>query len=313
MFRRWLSSFIRKHKNIILDVAKKIGIIILIALVGTSIMVWVNSQRTTFETENSISIYKPTKTVISGKDVSKEDYNNDEEIINKFISFCNEQDIDSAYKLLSDDCKKYLFDSTEKFKTNYYEKIFIKKKDYNLQSWVNDGDYQTYRVRFIDDILSSGEYDNSQKGEDYITIDNSSEGAKININGYIRKEILNKEVTEKNVNISVIERNVFMNYEEYIIKVKNTTGSKIIIDTGEKVNSITLYDKNKVKYNAIKSNIYNLREELLSNVVRTLKFRFQKDYNPEVSAAYIQFTDIVIDLNLYRNKSDNRLNIKVEF
>ena len=93
MFRRWLSSFIKRYKDVILKIAKHFAIMILIALVASSIMSVLNGVTTTDEAENSISIYKPTETIIEGKEVTKEDFNKDEEIIKDFIDFCNNQQL----------------------------------------------------------------------------------------------------------------------------------------------------------------------------------------------------------------------------
>ena len=89
MFRRWLSSFIKKYKDVILKIAKNFGIMILIALVASSIMSVLNGIKPTNETENSISIYNPTETIIEGKEVTKEEFNKDEEIIKNFMEYCN--------------------------------------------------------------------------------------------------------------------------------------------------------------------------------------------------------------------------------
>ena len=313
MFRRWLNAFIKRNKNIIIELAKKIGILIIIVFIGTVIMSnLINKEINTHETDDNISIYNPSKTVITGNNITKENYNQDEEIIQKFVDYCNNKDVNSAYNLLSKDCRECLYGTLEKFKIGYYEKIFTNKKEFNLQSWVNNENYHTYRIRYMDDFLSSGDYDDIKKGEDYITIDNSENEMKINVNGFICSEFINKEIESNGIEINISKRNIFMNYEEYLIKVKNGTKSNIIIDTGEKSNSIELFDNSNVKYSARKMNIQNLNSELLVNITRPLKIRFDKNYNPKIKSKYIEFTDIVNDIKNYNNKGKNRLSIKID-
>lgn len=310
MFRRWLSSFIKKNKNIIIEIAKKIGVLIIIVLVATGFMsILINKEDNTYETDSNISIYRPSKTIITGDNVVQDDYNKDEEFIKKFINFCNDKDVNSAYNLLSKDCKECLYETLEEFRVEYYEKIFSTKKEFNLQSWVNNNNYHTYRIRYTEDFLSSGIYDDIKMEEDYITIDNSASDTKINVNGFICKEFINKDIDSNGIKMTVTGKNNFLNYEEYLIKIKNCTDSNIIIDAGDNSNSIELFDENNVKYMARKMDIKNLNSELLVNVTRTLKIRFDKNYNPKVKSKYIKFSDIITDI---KSSGNNRLSIKID-
>lgn len=304
MFRRWLSSFIKKYKDIILKIAKRFAIMILIAFVAASIMSALNGFNPTNETENSISIYKPTETIIEGNEVTKEEFNKDEEVIKNFMDFCNSGKIESAYGLISDICKEELFPSIDDFKNNYYSKIFTSKKDYNLQSWINEYNYHTYRIKFLEDILSTGEYDNSSKGQDYITVINSNEGSKINLNGFIRNEQIYKETSANVVKALAVERFVYVDYIDYVVKIKNITNLDILLDTGKYLGSIKLVDKNGVKYPSYKTQIENLNNKLSSNIIRTLKIRFNKTYSANLNDDYIEFSDIVTDIERYKKDSN---------
>lgn len=314
MFRRWLSSFIKRYKDVILRVVKHFAIMILIALIASSIMSVLNGFNTTNETENSISIYKPTETIIEGKEVTKEDFNKDEEIIKDFIDFCNNRKLESAYSLISDICKQELFPTLDDFKNNYYLKLFKTKKDYNLQSWINEYNYHTYRVRFLDDILSAGEYDSLEKGQDYITVISLNEGSKINLNGFIGNEQIYKETTANAVKALAVERFVYVDYIDYVVKIKNLTNSDILLDTGKYLGSIKLVDKNEVKYASYKTQIKNLNSKLSSNITRTLKIRFNKTYSANLNDDYIEFSDIVTDIEKYEttNNYKDRESIRIK-
>ena len=98
----------------------------------------------------------------------------------------------------------------------------------------------------------------------------------------------------------------------YPFKVKNGTKSNITIDSDENRNSIELYDDNNVRYSAKKMDVQNLNSELLTNVTRTLKIRFDKNYNPKIKSKYIEFTDFGTDVKNYDSKGRNILSIKID-
>lgn len=314
MFRRWIHSFIKRYRNVIIEILKKIGILVGIILIGIIIMSSVSRKEDKSQTENSISIYNPTKTVIKGTEVKKEEFEEDNKIIRNFIDYCNSNKIESAYSLLSNQCKELLYPTIQDFEKKYYNTLFSSKREYNLQSWINEGKYHTYQVRFIEDILSTGKYDDSKKGQDYITIDLSLDEPKLNIGGYIKEEAINKETSNDIVNVLAVKRNVYMEYEEYYIKINNKSDYKILLDTNTNLSSIKLVDENNVKYAPFKKEIKNLNDELSSDVIRPLKIKFNRPYSSNVRVDYIEFSDIVPDVQKY-NSSNNytdRVNVKIK-
>ena len=73
MFRRWLSSFWRNNKEKITKLAKVFGLLILISIVATIIFTNLSPKENN-QNNNETKIYNPDKTIISGSDVSKEQY-----------------------------------------------------------------------------------------------------------------------------------------------------------------------------------------------------------------------------------------------
>ncbi len=314
MFRRWIHSFIKRYKNVIIEILKKMGILVGIILIGIIIMSSVSKKEDKSQTENSISIYNPTQTVIKGTEVDKEEFEEDNKIIRNFIDYCNSNKIESAYGLLSNQCKELLYPTIQDFEKIYYNTLFSSKREYNLQSWINEGKYHTYKVRFIEDILSTGQYDDSKKGQDYITIDLSLDEPKLNIGGYIKEEVINKETSSDILNVLAVKKNVYMEYEEYYIKINNKSEYKILLDTNTNLSSIKLVDENNVKYAPFKKEIKNLNDELSSDVIRPLKIKFNRPYSSNVRVDYIEFSDIVPDVQKYKS-SDNytdRVNVKIK-
>ena len=148
-------------------------------------------------------------------------------------------------------------------------------------------------------MLSSGEYDSLDKGQDYITVISSNEGSKINLNGFIGNGQVYKETTADAVKALAVERFVYVDYIDYVVKIKDLTNSDILLDTGKYLGSIKLVDQNGVKYPSYKTQIKNLNSKLSSNIIRTLKIRFNKTYSANLNDDYIEFSDIVTDIEKY--------------
>ena len=119
-----------------------IGIVV-ITIVGIQFLewLWVQSQKKeqqgitisnsniTEERFNSI-ILTEDKSTVSGNSLSKTQTNS-LETLDEFINYCNDNKVNEAYNLLSEDCKNQLYPTVEQFKENYYKYIF------NINKWYN--------------------------------------------------------------------------------------------------------------------------------------------------------------------------------
>ena len=83
---------------------------------------------------------------------------------------------------------------------------------------------------------------------------------KLNINKYIGTEEINKSKTEDNIEITVISRAKYMDYEKYNVKIKNNTNGEILMDPVGSEASIYLKDTNDIKHKAINNEI--IKEDL---------------------------------------------------
>ena len=101
--------------------------------------------------ENTINKQDKNYSVITGKKLKEETAS----IIQDFIDYCNNGNVDQAYELLSDDCKETLYPDLESFKTNYYNSIFNTKRLYSYQAMISNDNYHTYQINFTEDILAT--------------------------------------------------------------------------------------------------------------------------------------------------------------
>ena len=136
----------------------------------------------------------PTESIIGGQTVSTEKTEVNVNEIESFIKKCNSGDIEGAYNMLTDECKNVLFSSKlENFKKGYYDIIFSSKRTGDIENFISGGNRYTYRVKFYNDLLSTGSVQNVNSYQDYITIDeNSTTDGKLNINGFIYAKDINK-------------------------------------------------------------------------------------------------------------------------
>lgn len=92
----------------------------------------------------------------------QQEINENKQLIERFIQYCNEDNIEEAYDLLSESCKTDLYPTQEDFTKKYYEAMFSTKKDTEVEYISEDNDY---RIKFYESILESGKIE----GRNYIS------------------------------------------------------------------------------------------------------------------------------------------------
>lgn len=308
MFRVWLSSFWRKNKEKIKQLSKLLGTLTAIGLIAG--MIFSSFDITSDTQETSKEIYKPQEVTISGGEVSEKKYKEEDAVIKKFVEFCNKQNSIEAYKLLSDECKETLYPTLEDFENKYYKMIFTEKREYNIQAWINEKNYTTYRIRFTKDFMATGEYDGTEKFEDYITIVTDGENKKININGYIKTEQLNKKTKTDELQIEVVSSDIYMDYVIYTISLENLTDKDILLDSVENYNNIKLIGTNEVSYKIDSKNLRMFDLKINENEQKNIVLTFKKTHGSDVTGKTIKFTKAIMDYLEYRKDKQYYNNFK---
>lgn len=307
-------SFINKYAYIIYQKVKsKINIVLFFILMFLLVsIVFTTFFRGNSEEENIIaentSSYRPHETVISGEDVNDENYEQEESIINMFVEYCNNGQVEEAYNMLSSDCKETLYPTQLDFEQNYYQQIFSTKKICNLQSWVNEENYAVYRVRFIDDIMSTGNYEESSKYQDYITVIHDEEDKQyISINKYvIKEEVEDAEIETNELYIKVQSVEKYIDYVEYTFSVKNKSDKIILMDTLEDISDtmfIATESNNKRTSNS--ANLNTLDMKIDPNNTETIKIRYNKTLGTNDDDVEIHFLNIIKDYETYLEDKTN--------
>lgn len=248
-------------------------------------------------------IYTPEKTTISGSNVKPQKQEDNKKVIDNFINYCNQKQIEQAYNLLSDACKeKVFFSNIGNFRDNYVNKIFNTKKTYSMQSWINRDTYTTYKVKIMDDMISTGKITSKQDEiEDYYTVVMQTGGEyKLNINSYIVKKEINKEKEFQGIRLTVISKDTYKDYETYSIKVENLSQSSILLDSQEHTDSMYVFASNESKYSAYSYEIDRSRLIVEPGRYRTITIKFNKIYSNEATTKSIVFSDIIKNYEDYK-------------
>lgn len=251
---------------------------------------------------NNSSSLISDKSQITGQSISTSKIQNDTEVINKFIEYCNKKDINNAYNLLSDDCKEVMFPSIQDFYDYYYVKIFDEdNKTYTIENWTGS----TYTVRITGNILSTGNLSNSQTNQDYMTIVNQGNENKLNINNYVSSQKNNKETTYQNIKVNITQIDTYMDYEIYNLTIENNSKNTILIDTSDDTKSVYLTDENSMKYYFYSSEINESKLRIDSNYKSNIKIKFTNKYSSTRKIKNMVFSKMVLNYNEYLNNKEN--------
>ena len=297
MFRRWLSEFIKNNKEKLKKIIKLFGLLIFI---GIGFMLVIKNGNNNDGNTSQKTIYNPTKTIIAGENVEEEVFKEEENLVNTFVEYCNNSKIQEAYDLLTDECKKKMYPNLEAFKKNYYDVIFNEKKECNLQSWITNKNYNTYKVTLIEDIMATGNYDNVKKVIDYITIETKNEEKKLNINSYVKSEEINRTTKMEDLEIVVESVDVYIDSLKYYLSATNLGDKDILLDTLKNDLNVKFIGSNGAEYRLNKNNLFS--SDLLiygKSKNKKIELRFNKQYGSDVEGESIEFKNIIMDYGEY--------------
>lgn len=295
---------------------KILGVIIAIILVLCVIrflneMAKQSNEETVKNNQNTIkqsSTYKPEQTVIQGENISSSQQEKNDNIMDNFIQYCNQKEVEKAYNLLTDECKEVIFDSKiQNFEQDYINKIFNTQKTYSMQSWIQASGSYTYKIKIMEDILSTGK--TGDYIEDYYTIVNKNGEYKLNINSYVGRRDINKSAEKDNISITVNTKDIYMDYEIYNIKVQNSSDKTIILDSKRNEKTAYITGSNSTTYSALMYEVNDFYLNIKPRIYRNINIRFNKIYNAKIKSETMSFTDIISDAENY-NKLQNKRDYK---
>lgn len=230
------------------------------------------------------------QSVVTGDKVDKKQLESATTIIDRFISYCNNQELEEAYSLLTEECKTQMYDTLETFEQAYYNNVFNgERKKCTVENWSNN----TYKVRITNDLLSTGKKDENAK-QDYITIQKVNGEEKLNINRYIEQKQIHKTTEKDNIKMEVLNRNTYMDYEEYTIAVTNQTESTMILDSRTENKTLYLQDTKGTQYSSYSHELTEPMLTVNSGQTKEVTIKFYSSYITTKEIEGIIFSDIML-------------------
>ena len=275
-----IRKFFRKHGKVIL-------IIFVVWLILFLANLYLKLRPTRIELQSS---YEPDTPVMDeGDNVPKRLVKDINSSIDNYFNFCNNKDYESAFNMLTADCKERVYGNDINQFKNYVDNIFNNYKIYNLQNYSNLDDNYIYNIRILDDISATGTTGQYDTYEEKIVVHSENNEFKISNQGYIGKVDINKEIENDDMKVKVIKKEISYSKEEYTLEIRNKTDSYMMISDDMAVNQVILNLGTQIRQ-ALNTPNFNII--LLPEEIRTVTLLFDKYYDDEVDPVAISFNNV---------------------
>lgn len=294
MFNKYIRYFNQNKSKVIMIVIAVILAFILIQTLNKFI-----------EDENKDRINELANTVIIDKDIkdsvikegstSTEIAKKSKNMIDEFVKYCNAKNTKQAYELLSQDCKEILFPTEADFINTYYNIVFNSYKEYEIENWISNGNYITYKIRYTNDVLAQGGYKSEYTLEDYYTIVKQKDDYKLNINKFVNKELINKVQTKDNFSINVVARENYIDYQIYEVYFNNKNVYPVRTYDIYENSNWNVTDERGLEYLAFINEIPDNNLKVESGVQKKIKIKYSKLYNLNRKIREIKFNNMYFE------------------
>lgn len=314
MLNQIIRYFNQNKRKIIIGVAVIAFLIILLTIINSAIKQ--NRQKENIDPNDYAvtDLEKPDESIISDVNLSEETAKINSEIIKSFVEACNNKNYEQAYNLLSAECKEVEYPTLQDFQNDYIKHIMENSVSYQLELWTVYDGYITYRVTFYEgNLLQNGGIPPEENYVDYITLLQEENKIKLNINKFVKREEINKSAKDRDIEIIINARNVYMDYEIYNITFKNYSEKSILINDGQDSNNMFITDQNGNQYISYINEIPLASLGLKPGFQKLLNVKFAKAYNTYREVKYITFQNIILDSELYNSNPNDveRLNFRI--
>lgn len=314
MLNQIIRYFNQNKRKIIIGVAV-IAFLIILLITVNSIIGQNQPQENTDPNDYTVTdLEKPDESIISDVNLSEETAKINSEIIKSFVEACNNKNYEQAYNLLSAECKEVEYPTLQDFQNDYIKHIMENSVSYQLELWTVYDGHITYRVTFYEgNLLQNGGIPPEENYVDYITLLQEENEIKLNINKFVKREEINKSAKDRDIEIIINARNVYMDYEIYNITFKNYSEKNILINDGQDSNNMFITDQNGNQYISYINEIPLASLGLKPGFQKILNVKFAKAYNTYREVRYITFQNIILDSELHNSNPNDveRLNFRI--
>lgn len=251
--------------------------------------------------DNKINELITEKSLTSGQIISSSKLKSDTDVINEFINYCNNGEIQNAYNMLTDECKEVMFPNIDAFRTIYYNGNFNgEEKSCTIENWAGD----IYRINLTGNILSTGDLTNTGIIQDYITLIEKDDEYKLNVNGYISRKIDNKSTRHNGLEVKIQTIDTYMDYEIYNLTIINDTDHFIFLGDCNDTDSIYLLDGYEMKYYFYGNEIAQNQLIISSNSETNLEIKFSNAFSSNRKLESLVFSKMIFNYNEYQETED---------
>lgn len=288
-----MRHFFRKNKKLIF-------IIVLIWLV----IFFINQLLKLYTPEQELeNTYEPHVSVMDSADKVPERYQTTiEELINEYVTYCNNNDFDKAYNMLSKECREYAYPNYEDF-LEHLKVVMYTPKKYSIQNYSNLDNMYIYSINYTDDFLATGltnsEYSYTEEKMTFKENDNGE--IEMSVGNFIKHEDIKFSTENEYLKIDVRERIVNYNTEEYTIRFTNRTNYDIVISDYVEEEEITLTLSEEIRMAEQHDSIV-----LGANESRDVKISFAKFVDDNDTSYSINFNNIRVLESYYGEFLDEK-------
>lgn len=285
-----IRRFFKKYKKII------IFIVIAWAIIFTVNYLLKNMPKE----EIPKTTYEPNVSVMTEDEVPEKWQATIESTIDTFVQRCNNKEYESAYNMLSDDCKDAVYPTLSSFQ-KYVDNRFKEKRSYSIQNFSNVGKQYIYDVNLMDDLMATGLTNKEfYYNEEKFVFTEDDKSLKLAISGFVRRNNLNIFAEDENLKVNILYKDVYYDHEIYSVTLTNrsthpiviadgTTNNEVVINTGEDERS----EKNVGTYGIV----------LQPNESKSYKFQFNKYCDDGNAPTYMMFNNIRVLQSYSGNES----------
>lgn len=220
-----LRRFLRKYGRVLIV----IGVIIAI-IIGVDRLIKMSMRN-----EKPQTTYTPNISVLdSSEKVPTKVQKNFEDFIEEYINYCNNKEFDSAYSMISEDCRNDYFGSLSDFKA-YVKNKFTSKKNYAIQSYSIYHKKYVYTVKLFDDFLATGITGSSYRyqEEKIVASYDDKNNLVFSVGDFIEKNPIESVQENQYIKVDIKSQVIQYDYEQYTIKLTNKSDYTIIIQDGD--------------------------------------------------------------------------------
>lgn len=296
-----IKNFFRKNKKIIITVAIVWTIIIIINQ-------YLKNLPTNIGLKNT---YTPDTAVITSDSVPTKYQAKIKQTIDDYFNYCNKQNYDQAYDLLTDDCKSYLYNNDVNIFKKAIQTIFNGEKIYNIQNYSNVGKVYIYDINILDDIGATGTTGGYTPYKEKLTMHlDSGDNFKISNNGYIENKVLNLSNEDGTMKMNIESKDLSYTREGYNVEITNKTDSYLIISDNNVSSEITLTVNGEQR---TATNLTTSEVILRPGETNNFLFIFDKYYDDGNTATKLSLNDVRVIDNYIKGSTDTDTKAKDKF